>query len=528
MSGTPQGQHGQHARQEFDGWADGAHPGQYADGHAAVDGYVAADGYAEGYVGSAVEGGYAADAYPDGYSGGGSGDGYAAAGYDYEGHPQQVPTLPDARPGSQRYDTQQYDTQQYDSGGFPQQYAQAYEQQQYEAAAEPYAGEPYAGEAFAAELYVPYAPGGGEESAYGHPAPVAYAPYEEQAGGDRRLEGFDTFDGAAEFDRDAEFDGADGYDGGVMVEVGAEFDARAGFGDSDVLDAPAPFDARDERGETSGRGRRGKRDDYAEVPAPGRQAAERAARRVPIWHPPGLLPALLTSGLAGALVVGALVGGPAIVVSVAVLQVVTAAGWFRLHGMWPARQGIALAILAGFAADVAVLKAGDDALGILPGILAAVLGVVLLQQLARRDGRPELLPALTVTASAALLTVLDVLFVLAARVESPDVRDGALVVVGAAAVAVAVLPAAMPLPGPLGAALGLAAAAVAGLVAGSVLNVGGTAVALGVGAGVMGLLGRRTAGYDHPSKFVHFTAGVALPLALAAPAVYLLGRAALG
>ncbi|WP_344962481.1 hypothetical protein [Streptomyces thioluteus] len=34
---------------------------------------------------------------------------------------------------------------------------------------------------------------------------------------------------------------------------------------------------------------------------------------------------------------------------------VTAAGWFRLNGMWPARQGIALAFLGGLAADAGLL-----------------------------------------------------------------------------------------------------------------------------------------------------------------------------
>ncbi|WP_006348350.1 hypothetical protein [Streptomyces sp. SID5473] len=37
-------------------------------------------------------------------------------------------------------------------------------------------------------------------------------------------------------------------------------------------------------------------------------------------------------------------------------------------------------------------------------------------------------------------------------------------------------------------------------------------------------MGLRVASYDYPSRFVHFTAGVALPLTLAAPAVYLVGR----
>jgi hypothetical protein len=42
---------------------------------------------------------------------------------------------------------------------------------------------------------------------------------------------------------------------------------------------------------------------------------------------------------------------------------------------------------------------------------------------------------------------------------------------------------------------------------------------------VCALIGHRVASYDYPSRFVHFTAGVALPLAAAAPAVYVLGRA---
>ena len=44
-------------------------------------------------------------------------------------------------------------------------------------------------------------------------------------------------------------------------------------------------------------------------------------------------------------------------------------------------------------------------------------------------------------------------------------------------------------------------------------------------AGVCALIGLRVASYDYPSRFVHLTAGVALPLTAAAPAVYLLGRA---
>jgi hypothetical protein len=56
-------------------------------------------------------------------------------------------------------------------------------------------------------------------------------------------------------------------------------------------------------------------------------------------------------------------------------------------------------------------------------------------------------------------------------------------------------------------------------------DLGSEGALLGAGAGACALIGHRVASYDYPSRFVHFTAGVALPLAAAAPAVYVLGRA---
>ncbi|RNF99385.1 hypothetical protein EEJ42_35855, partial [Streptomyces botrytidirepellens] len=74
--------------------------------------------------------------------------------------------------------------------------------------------------------------------------------------------------------------------------------------------------------------------------------------------------------------------------------------------------------------------------------------------------------------------------------------------------------------------LGLLAAAGAGVGAGHLTGTGtGTAAVLGLAAGACALVGLRVAAYDYPSRFVHMTAGVALPLAAAAPAVYVLGRA---
>ncbi|MFE1783501.1 hypothetical protein ACFW9F_13130, partial [Streptomyces sp. NPDC059506] len=69
-------------------------------------------------------------------------------------------------------------------------------------------------------------------------------------------------------------------------------------------------------------------------------------------------------------------------------------------------------------------------------------------------------------------------------------------------------------PGP--AAGVIAAGAVAG--SGAALD-GVRGAVLGLTAGLCALAGLRVASYDFPSRFVHFTAGVSLPLALAAPAV---------
>ncbi len=65
-------------------------------------------------------------------------------------------------------------------------------------------------------------------------------------------------------------------------------------------------------------------------------------------------------------------------VPLVILQAVTAAGWFRLNGMWPARQGIALAFLGAVAADVAVLVAGREHA---PAAILGALGVWVLLSL---------------------------------------------------------------------------------------------------------------------------------------------------
>ncbi|MGW6918788.1 hypothetical protein ACWGB8_33950 [Kitasatospora sp. NPDC054939] len=241
---------------------------------------------------------------------------------------------------------------------------------------------------------------------------------------------------------------------------------------------------------------------------PAAPAGPRARTGSPIIDP-GLQPALITAGAAALLAGGAAIGVPALAVVVAVLQVLTAAGWFRLNGMWPARQGIALAALAGLVADAAVLLAGrSGGAAAAVGTLGGFFLLVLVLQTFRPSDPAERFYALTVLGSATVVTVLCTALLLS---------DWVPAAVGA--VALATLLAAAPLPGPkqVGPVLGLVAAVVFGLAVGA-------PPALGVLAGLGALLGRRVAAYDFPSRFVHVTAGVALPLAVSAPLIWVATR----
>ncbi|MEE1727870.1 hypothetical protein AB0F05_32270 [Streptomyces microflavus] len=242
----------------------------------------------------------------------------------------------------------------------------------------------------------------------------------------------------------------------------------------------------------------------------------RAEGRSPIIAP-GMQPAAITAGLGLLLAGGAAVGPYALLVPLVLLQAVTAAGWFRLNGMWPARQGIVLAFAGGLVADVALLAAGREN-G--PAALLGTLGVwvlltVVLQLRSPATGEERMSGLMATVVSAALA-------VLAAGhlAALPDA-----VTVGGVAVAAAVLTRALPLPGIASVVVALLASAGAGIAVGGFTDYGSQGALLGLAAGAGALIGLRVASYDYPSRFVHMTAGVALPLTVAAPAVYLIGRA---
>ncbi|MGJ5897724.1 hypothetical protein ACSCBZ_38120 [Streptomyces niveiscabiei] len=238
--------------------------------------------------------------------------------------------------------------------------------------------------------------------------------------------------------------------------------------------------------------------------------------RSPIIEP-GMQPAALTA-LLGLLLAGtAPLGVYGLLVPLVALQGVTAAGWFRLNGMWPARQGIALAFLGALVADAVLLGVGTEHA---PAAILGTLGVwvllCLILQLRSHADPDERMYGLMATVASSALAIVATGYLGA---------DSDATSVGAAAVAVAILARALPLPTPASVVVSLLAAAGAGIAVGGMTDVGTAGALVGAGAAACALTGHRVASYDYPSRFVHFTAGVALPLALAAPAVYVLGRA---
>ncbi|MFI5568622.1 hypothetical protein ACIA6T_14985 [Streptomyces sp. NPDC051740] len=234
----------------------------------------------------------------------------------------------------------------------------------------------------------------------------------------------------------------------------------------------------------------------------------RAEGRSPIIEP-GMQPAALTALLGLLLAGGAALGTYALLVPLVVLQGLTAAGWFRLNGMWPARQGIALGFLGALAADAALLVS-DRSPGAILGTLGVWVLLSLMLQLRSHADPDERMYGLMATVVAAALAIAAGGYLAA---------DASAVTVGAVAVAAGVVARALPLPTPVSVVVALLAAAGAGYAVD-----GPAGAVLGAGAAVCALIGHRVASYDYPSRFVHFTAGVALPLAAAAPAVYALAR----
>lgn len=233
----------------------------------------------------------------------------------------------------------------------------------------------------------------------------------------------------------------------------------------------------------------------------------------------------MTAALAGLLAAGLVVGGvtarPVLVIAVVLVQGAYAGRWFAALRVPAAKAGIALVVGAALAADLAVLVA-DDArpMGQVPAVLGVALLGALAVQLFRRDGRAGLTASLVGTGSAVVIAAC------ASGWLALHSVDGALVVVAAVAAALVPLLDTAPAPRWLAGLGALLLALGAGLAVAAATDLGSWP-ALGC-AGTAAVAGRVAAVFAERAPAPAPALTASLPLVLAAPAVYLVGRVLVG
>ncbi len=242
------------------------------------------------------------------------------------------------------------------------------------------------------------------------------------------------------------------------------------------------------------------------------------------------MPVALSFVLAAALASGAYVGSVALLLAVALTQGLVVAGWYHAVGAPGAGGGMLVCTAAAGCGDLLLFRDDARPLGPVTGVLGLTMVGVLLHQLARSP-RDEVTASMAATAALASFVVLVSFFLAALQTRHGETRHGAdMVAVVAAAVAAARLAdlAALmvPLPDLARVSLALPLAAVAGLTAGAATEGRpGAGLLMGLVAGVAVAAGAAFAGrLPHPNLL---TSG-ALPVALAGPVAYALGRVVLG
>lgn len=239
--------------------------------------------------------------------------------------------------------------------------------------------------------------------------------------------------------------------------------------------------------------------------------------------------AAFSTSLFAVVVLGASSSGRGLLMAaLLVVQLALVAGWFRSAHLTTAGQasGALAPIAAAVAADIVLLRTHDRAnVRGLAGVLAGLVILAFVIQLARRDGRDRLTSAIAASVAAgALATSVSVL--LAVR-GGPD--GTTLVAVALTAVAVGVLPVHPKVPLwasiPVGIALG----------AGAGLLVSHEAAAFGLGTGAVVALvavvlavGARAALAKVPPGVVAWPVAATLPLVVVPPAVLVVARIMVG
>lgn len=278
-------------------------------------------------------------------------------------------------------------------------------------------------------------------------------------------------------------------------------------------------------------------------PQPAAQPVERAAadrsdppaRTAPLGPPAPVHPLVAAAALvpAALLTLGAGVGREVLVVALAVLQLALLAGWWAAVRAPGRLGGQALGALVAVLADALVLADGAS-LAPVPRVLgAAVLGLFAVQ-LARRDGRPDLVGSLAAGAAACSLVGLG-----AALLAARALPDGtSLVAVTALSAGVAAALAGLGAGARSASArvvavvVAIAVAVAAGAAAGAIGSAGPLVGALlGLAAGAVGAVGQALAALlpGHRGEPVPTLAAAAvLPVLLAAPLAYVLGRLLVG
>jgi hypothetical protein len=231
----------------------------------------------------------------------------------------------------------------------------------------------------------------------------------------------------------------------------------------------------------------------------------------------------LSALLGGALALAAYAGTAPLVLTVLLVQGLLVSGWHHSLAVPGAAGGMVLAGATALAADL-LLALRDDTRPLTPVTAVVGLAVVgaLVHQLVRRSDRVRVTASLTATVTLAVLVVLAGFYLAALRIDG----EAALVLVVALGAVVGRAALELPLSPAVTAVLGVAAGALLGLVlrsadglgAGAAAALGGSAAAVGVVAQVVLL---RVVAADR-------LASAALPLALAGPVAYVLGRLVVG
>jgi hypothetical protein len=273
---------------------------------------------------------------------------------------------------------------------------------------------------------------------------------------------------------------------------------------------------------------------------------------------PGLVSAAAASAVAGVGVAASLLGQTALVAPVLAAQVLLVLGWYSVLKVPGWELGSALAIGCGFIGDIAMVVHEDDpSLGPLAGILGPAMVGVIAIQLARRDDRRRVTASVTATATATVMSVLAAALV--AERGATHGRTVTVVAVLAAGVTTVVL--ALPVRPELtevaAVPIGVVVAVLLGRCAGDLGS--RQLLVVAVGAGSLAWAGRRAAGFTafdlthqaaggstvggdaagrasrravvreaRRSSEAILVVGSALPVVLAAPASYVLGRLLVG